>query len=125
MARAGTSWRMVQCRPGSHPFRALARALASDGVLFRVSARKAFHLVDIVEATLRMSKLGLADISEQAGSRRREPAGGRGPVRGVVPLRKATRAPPAQRADRSQEAVAFVNLLLEARAQATCRSTSC
>ena len=33
MARAGTAWRMAQFRPGSDPLRAMARALAQDGVL--------------------------------------------------------------------------------------------
>src|SRR5215831_13862764 len=35
MARAGTAWRMAQFRPGSDPIRAMSRALAQEGVLFR------------------------------------------------------------------------------------------
>ena len=41
MARAGTSWRMAQFRPGSDPLGALARALADDGVFFAALRRTA------------------------------------------------------------------------------------
>src|SRR5215475_9454735 len=34
MARAGTAWRVAQFRPGSNPLRAMASALAREGVLF-------------------------------------------------------------------------------------------
>lgn len=66
MARAGTAWRMAQFRPGSDPMRALAHALAQDGVLFRDFQAGGLSLFEIVETTLRMSKLGLIDIYEQA-----------------------------------------------------------
>jgi hypothetical protein len=66
MARAGTAWRMAQFRPGSDPIGAMARALAQDGVLFREHAVASLSLAEIIETTLRMSKLGLIDIYEQA-----------------------------------------------------------
>src|SRR5499426_4737898 len=66
MASAGTSWRMAQFRPGNDPLRAMADALASDGVLFRDYQAGGLTLAEIVDTTLRMSKLGLIDIYEQA-----------------------------------------------------------
>lgn len=120
MARAGTAWRMAQFRPGSEPIRAMARALAQDGVLFRDYQAGGLTLAEIVDTTLRMSKLGLIDIYEQANLgedvnllvvvdqfeelfRYRQPgAGQQENVTGV-----------------SEAATAFVNLLLEAKAQKT------
>jgi WD40 repeat protein len=66
MARAGTVWRMAQFRPGSDPMRAMAGALAEDGVLFHDHQGGGMTLGEIVDTTLRMSKLGLIDIYEQA-----------------------------------------------------------
>ena len=66
MARAGTAWRMAQFRPGSDPMRAMAQAMAKDGVLFRDYQAAGLTLAEIVDTTLRMSKLGLIDIYEQA-----------------------------------------------------------
>src|SRR5713101_1754531 len=56
MAKAGTSWRMAQFRPGSDPLRSLARALASDGVLFSGFESASLSLEDMIDASLRMSK---------------------------------------------------------------------
>src|SRR5215213_8000636 len=117
MARAGTSWRMAQFRPGNDPMRALARALADDGVLFKGYQAAGLTLAEIVDTTLRMSKLGLIDIYEQANLgkdvnllvvvdqfeelfRYRQPAGQQQNVTGVI-----------------EEATAFVNLLLAAKEQ--------
>lgn len=120
MARAGTAWRMAQFRPGSDPMQAMARALAEDGVLFRNYQAEGLTLAEIVDTTLRMSKLGLIDIYEQAQLEkdvnllvvvdqfeelfryRRLGAGQQENVYGV-----------------SEEATAFVNLLLEAKQQTT------
>src|ERR1043166_3640913 len=66
MARAGTSWRMAQFRPGNDPMRAMARALAKDGVLFGDYQAGGLTLAEIIDTTLPMSKLGLIDIYEQA-----------------------------------------------------------
>jgi len=66
MAHAGTSWRMAQFRPGGDPLAAMAGALAQDGVLFSDFHAGGLSLEAIVDTTLRMSKLGLIDIFEQA-----------------------------------------------------------
>jgi WD40 repeat protein len=119
MAKAGTSWKIAQFRPGSNPIRAMARALADKSVLFGDYQPEGVSLIEIIEATLRMSKLGLVDIYEQAQ-----------PGEGVNLLvvadqfeelfryhkKEGDRASGEQ--DQRQEAVAFVNLLLEATAQA-------
>jgi WD40 repeat protein/energy-coupling factor transporter ATP-binding protein EcfA2 len=121
MSRAGTSWRMAQFRPGSDPIGAMARALAQDGVLFREQPAEGLTLAEIIETTLRMSKLGLIDIYEMAPLdegvnllvvvdqfeelfryRQLEAAGHGGDQR------------------ISEEAAAFVNLLLEVKQQQTC-----
>src|SRR4051812_45441067 len=70
MSRAGTTWRVAQFRPGRNPVRSLARALAAPGGLFTGYRPEGLSLDDLVEATLRMSNLGLTDIYEQA-----QPAG--------------------------------------------------
>jgi WD40 repeat protein/energy-coupling factor transporter ATP-binding protein EcfA2 len=121
MSRAGTAWRMAQFRPGSDPIGAMARAVAQDGVLFREHATEGPSLAEIVETTLRMSKLGLIDIYEMAPldegvnllvvvdqfeelfRYRQLEAVGRGGNQRI-----------------SEEAAAFVNLLLEVKQQETC-----
>src|SRR5262245_51534796 len=121
LARAGTAWRMAQFRPGSDPLRALTRALAADGVLFQDYQPRGLSLAEIVDTTLRMSKLGLIDIYAQAS-----------PGEDVNLLvvvdqfeelfryRRLGGAGQPENAGRAGEAAsAFVNLLLEARAQTT------
>ena len=70
MAGAGTAWRVASMRPGADPVAALARALAEPGVLFddpaAAGASQAFPLLQLVDTTLRMSRLGLVDIVELA-----------------------------------------------------------
>ncbi len=66
MSSAGTSWRMAQFRPGSNPVQEMSRALAKNGVLFSDYEQEGLTLAEIIETTLRMSKLGLIDIYEQA-----------------------------------------------------------
>ena len=120
MARAGTSWRMAQFRPGNDPHASDGPALAEDGVLFRDYQAGGLTLAEIVDTTLRMSKLGLIDIYEQAQlgedvncwcvvdqfeelfRYRQAGAGHQENVYGV-----------------SEDATAFVNLLLEVKAQTT------
>jgi WD40 repeat protein len=119
MAKAGTSWRMAQFRPGSNPLRAMARALAKDGTLFSGFESAGMTLEDMIEASLRMSNLGLADIYEQAHL-------GEGANLLVVVdqfeelfrYRALGASAVGDGQKRSQEATAFVNLLLEAKAQA-------
>lgn len=119
MARAGTAWRMAQFRPGTDPIGAMARALAQERALFREPAAAGLSLAELVETSLRLSKLGLIDIYEQAAldqgvnllvvvdqfeelfRYRQLQAAGRGGKQGV-----------------GADAAAFVNLLLEVKEQA-------
>ena len=66
LTSAGTSWRMAQFRPGSDPLEGMANALAQKNVLFPETQTEGMSLKDIIETTLRMSKLGLVDIYQQA-----------------------------------------------------------
>jgi len=121
MARAGTAWRMAQFRPGTDPIGRMARALAQDGVLFREHAAAGLSLAEIVETSLRMSKVGLIDIVEQAAL-----------DEGVNLLvvvdqfeelfryRRLAAAGGEDAQGNSEEAVAFVNLLLEIKQRASC-----
>jgi hypothetical protein len=120
MASAGASWRMAQFRPGSgsDPIDALAQALAVPGVLFDVWDDDAFTAQELVETTLRLGSLGLVDIVEQA----RLPEG----MQLLVAVDQFEelfrfRSPTADAAENAygpgQDAIAFVKLLLEARAQ--------
>jgi len=121
MASAGTSWRMAQFRPGGQPIRALADALAQPGVLFGEDGSAGLPLVDILEATLRMSRLGLVDAYHQA---QLEPGMNLLVVvdqfEELFRYRSLGAAADAAARDAGQDAVAFVNLLLEAEAQAEC-----
>ena len=121
MARAGTAWRMAQCRPGSDPLGALTRALAGDGVLFRGYEADGLTLAEIIDTTLRMSKLGLIDIYEQAR------LGERVNLLVVVDqfeelfrYRQLGATQTEHAYGISAEATAFVNLLLEVREQTHC-----
>src|SRR5574338_763195 len=116
MASAGTAWRMAQFRPGSHPIRALAEALAAEGGLLENLPPGPFTPAELIETTLRMSKLGLIDAFEQARV---------GPGVNLLVIadqfeelfryRQAAGARGEAETDFDQEATAFVNLLLEAR----------
>lgn len=66
IADAGSAWRVAQFRPGNAPIRALAQALAARGVLYDALPSGPFSATEMVEATLRMSSLGLLDAYEQA-----------------------------------------------------------
>lgn len=67
MAGAGSVWRVATLRPGNQPLRALAEALARPEILGpqQVDA-SGFTPAEMMEALLRMSKLGLVDAFEQA-----------------------------------------------------------
>jgi len=112
MASAGTTWRMAQFRPGSDPMRMMASALAEDGVLFRDFQAGGLTLPEIVETNLRMSKLGLIDIFEQA-----QLDDGVNLLVVVDQFEELFRY--RQFSDIGAEATAFVNLLLEAGKQTT------
>ncbi|MBK5105290.1 MAG: ATP-binding protein, partial [Burkholderiales bacterium] len=119
MARAGTAWRMAQFRPGTEPIGAMARALAQEGVLFREHAAAGLSLAEIVETSLRMSKLGLIDIVEQAALDE-----GVKLLLVVDQFEELFRYRQLQAAGHgggiSAEAAAFVNLLLEVKERANC-----
>ncbi|TKB94872.1 MAG: hypothetical protein E8D41_02855 [Nitrospira sp.] len=120
MAPAGTAWRMAQFRPGNDPLRAMAGALAQDRVLFKNYQAGGMTLAEIVDTSLRMSKLGLIDIYEQAQL-------GDGVNLLVVvdqfeELFRFQQPRTSQQANVSgvsEAATAFVNLLLEVKKQTT------
>jgi hypothetical protein len=121
MSRAGTAWRMAQFRPGSNPIGAMARALAQEGVLFREHATEGLTLTEIIETTLRMSKLGLIDMYEMAPLDE-----GVNLLVVVDQFEELFRYRQLEAAGRggdqhsSEEAAAFVNLLLAVEQQKTC-----
>ena len=113
MSSAGTSWRMAQFRPGGDPIKAMAHALAQPGGLFS-QAFEGLSVEEIIEATLRMSKLGLVDIYEQADLEER-------PNLLVIVdqfeelFRYRNIQPSSEESSGAEDrSVAFVNLLLEA-----------
>ena len=119
MTSAGSAWHIVQFRPGGNPFTAMAQALANREGLFANIEPSGLSLAKIVETTLRMSKRGLLEIYQQARLAEHVNllvvvdqfeelfrygavgASQNGQIRGV-----------------SEDAVAFVNLLLEVRERA-------
>jgi hypothetical protein len=112
---------MAQFRPGSDPIGAMARALAQDGVLSREQPAEGLTLAEITETTLRMSKLGLIDIYEMAPLDE-----GVNLLVVVDQFEELFRYRQLEAAGRggdqwlSEEAAAFVNLLLEVKQQQTC-----
>jgi hypothetical protein len=120
MTSAGASWRIGQFCPGggSDPINALALALAAPGVLFDEWDDDALTAQELAETTLRLGSLGLVDIVEQACL----PEGMQLLV--VVDHFKELfrfRVPEVEAAKNTygpgQDGIAFVKLLLEARAQ--------
>ena len=116
MASAGTYWRMAHFRPGSDPIRAMAQALVQPDGLFRSSDIEGMSVQEIVEATLRMSKLGLVDAYEQSVI-------DQSPNLLVIvdqfeELFRYRNLQPSVGGDQGtdEKAIAFVNLLLEAAA---------
>jgi tetratricopeptide (TPR) repeat protein len=120
MAQAGTCWRIVKFRPGSNPMRAMARALAEDDAM---SGRFDFDLTslqNLIEATLRMSKLGLSEVYKKA-----QLSAGTNLLivvdqfEELFRYRRMESTVTGDAQSRDQEATAFVNLLLDAKTQAT------
>ena len=66
MSSAGSSWRIAHFRPGSDPIKAMAQSLVQPDGLFRMEDFEGVPVEPIIEATLRMSKVGLVDCYEQA-----------------------------------------------------------
>jgi energy-coupling factor transporter ATP-binding protein EcfA2 len=119
MCKAGTAWRVVQFRPGGNTLRNMAHALATPGLLFGELGPGGVTRADMIEATLAMSSLGLVEVYKLAHL-----------DTGVNLLVVADQFEELFRYQgvgdcavcggqvRSQQAVAFVNLLLKAKAQA-------
>lgn len=117
MTRGGTSWRMAQFRPGNDPIGAMACELAKDGVLFGAQPGGALSMAEIVETTLRMSRLGLIDICEQASL-----AEATNVLVVVDQFEELFRYRQLGGAGTfAEDAAAFVNLLLEVKAHPTSR----
>ena len=123
MAGVGSVWRVATLRPGNRPLRALAEALARPDTLGpRQADESGFTPAEMMEALLRMSKLGLVDAFEQA----RLDANQNLLVvvdqfeelfrYQALALSTSTAAPPTSTASTGDDATAFVNLLLEASA---------
>ena len=118
MDRAGSAWRVATLRPGNRPLCALAEALVRPGLLGSAAGDDGtgFSPTELMEALLRMSKLGLVDACQQARL---------GPRQNLLVVvdqfeelfRFRALAADGPTATRGQEdATAFVNLLLEAAA---------
>jgi uncharacterized RDD family membrane protein YckC len=66
MAKAGTSWKMIQLRPGGNPMHSMAHAFANDDGFFANLTAGGLTALEIAETTLRMSSLGLVDLFQFA-----------------------------------------------------------
>lgn len=67
MEGASSGWRVAVLRPGNRPIKAFAEALARPGVLGQPDAEESgFTPEELIEATLRLSKLGLVDAFQEA-----------------------------------------------------------
>ncbi|MBC7779270.1 MAG: ATP-binding protein [Proteobacteria bacterium] len=66
MTSAGSAWRMAYLRPGLAPLTSLAEALAAPNVLFSSVDTGEFSQAELIESSLRVSKLGLIDAFTQA-----------------------------------------------------------
>ncbi len=118
MAGAGTSWRIVQFRPGADPLAALTGVLANDRQLFPADLAGGMPLDQLISATLQMSNLGLSDLYEQM----RLPAGTNLLVivdqfEELFRYRSVARAGAQDSSVASETATTFLNLLLSAHAQ--------
>jgi hypothetical protein len=118
MSSAGSSWSMAQFRPGSNPIGALAQALAAPGVLFDAWDDDRLTARELVETTLRLGSLGLVDIVEQA----RLPEDNQLLVvvdqfEELFRFRGLAADAEKEGYGPTEDAIAFVKLLLEARAQ--------
>jgi uncharacterized RDD family membrane protein YckC len=118
MARAGAAWRMAQFRPGNDPIGQLARALAAPGVLFDQPMTGTLSTEALVEATLRLGSLGLVDMVEQAAL----PPGTQLLVivdqfEELFRFRALSHMPAKDTFGPTEDAIAFVRLLLEATAR--------
>ncbi len=114
MVSAGSSWRVAMLRPGEDPIGRLAEALDASAVLG--SGDDAAHTGrDFLETTLRRGSLGIVDAVRYA----RVPSG-ENVLIVVDQFEELFRFRRSRLADNSRdEAIAFVNLLLDAARQST------
>lgn len=123
MAAAGSGWRVTTCRPGNRPIHALAQALARPEVLPQPGEEESgFKPVELVEATLRMSKLGLLEAYREAlpaHAERRNLLVVVDQFEELFRYQRLGAATGPAAAAAGEEAIAFVNLLLEVAAQNT------
>lgn len=111
MLRAGSNWSVAIFRPGSNPIGRLAQALCRDAISSNNNVDEAIRL-SITEASLRRSALGLIDVVRQA---RMNPQDNLLIV--VDQFEELFRVKARAGAASSDDAAAFVKLLLEATRQ--------
>jgi hypothetical protein len=121
MVKAGTVWRVAQFRPGNNPIGALAEALARDGVLYTGADNGRFSRADIIETSLRLSKAGVVDVYGQAQlSPHTNLLVVADQFEELFRYRALASRQLSNGTSASEEATAFVNLLLEVRERPEC-----
>jgi len=118
IAKVGTAWRVAHMRPGVDPIGHLAEALADSGILFADFDPGRLTASEIIETTLRMSRLGLIDTVNQA----RLPKNVNllivvDQFEELFRYSKLVLAEHDSDSEVTEDAIAFVNLLLEAKDQ--------
>jgi WD40 repeat protein/energy-coupling factor transporter ATP-binding protein EcfA2 len=113
IGQAGSNWLIVKFRPGDRPIEAMAQALAAERALAETITPKVLTRVEIISSTLRLSTVGLLDIIEQS----RLPESTRillvvDQFEELFRYRQLSTPSQAVVAGFSEEAIAFVNLLL-------------
>ncbi|MDF9797281.1 energy-coupling factor transporter ATP-binding protein EcfA2 [Catalinimonas alkaloidigena] len=111
MPKAGSRWRIAKFRPGNDPIREMALALAKPGILFPTARVGKLPLSAILTTNLQRSKLGLVETYKQA----RLPSDNNLLIV-VDQFEELFRFQKLRTQGRENEdnAIAFVNLLLEA-----------
>src|SRR5437867_3725379 len=120
MASAGPAWRMAKFRPDVNPIRSLAEALASAGVLYS-GYKEDVPIEEIVETYLHQSEKGVVETFRRA----RLPEGTNlfvvvDQFEELFRYRKLGTPDGKEQYTISENAIAFVNLLLEASAEPNC-----
>jgi energy-coupling factor transporter ATP-binding protein EcfA2 len=120
VASAGSAWRMAQFRPGSDPIQSLAQALAKNGILYS-GHKEDFPIQEIIETYLHQSEKGVVETFRKA----RLPEGTNLLVvadqfEELFRYRKLGTPDGEEQDTISEAAIAFVNLLLKARAEPDC-----
>jgi uncharacterized RDD family membrane protein YckC/energy-coupling factor transporter ATP-binding protein EcfA2 len=121
MASAGPVWRMAQFRPGVNPIRSLAGALAAEGVLYS-GYKEDVPIEEIVETYLQGSRKGVVETFRKA--RLPEETNLLVVVDQFEELFRYRKLETPDGKDQysiSENAIAFVNLLVEASAEPDCR----